>query len=426
MSESKPWIERVERVLARFDTVEAERRAVMDALSATRDPLRAQLFVEGRAPVDGGIIAPLDARLVRTSRGFELFMDGCEYAVAEYRVDPSTLLVEDGARVVAGQRLKHGDIFANTWIEVFGDDGRARVIEAACEQTGLSRSLALVLLRPMWGGVRLRVTGGLEDDVFPEGERLRRWADRTQMTEARFGVELVRALEFELARAGLSEDPRVIEWKRFPIEERARERWPSEWFADEAMLRLSAELPVGDRCLLDYRALARMDEEGLVLDHEPIDCGSFDITSGTISVSDVLHVERRPARGLDRSSQQSFGAMRGRWRVRVMQHHDGRVASVRLWREGARVWMRAAPSAFVECSGDELLVCDLSKPNVDRARASTFAQERIDRWANASNGPVALIDGLGVLVRAPPRKRTATLRLQRGFEDRVEAMELLF
>jgi hypothetical protein len=58
---------------------------------------------------------------------------------------------------------------------------------------------------------------------------------------------------------------------------------------------------------------------------------------------------------------------------------------------------------------------------VDRARSSAFAAERA---AAMSASDVAVFEGLGVVLRGRDRKRFATVRVQRGFEDRVEAMEL--
>lgn len=240
------------------------------------------------------------------------------------------------------------------------------------------------------------------------------------MTGERFAIELVMAYEFAFERAGLGADPRVLEWKQRSVEDRAGSALPYEWLAGAPGYPLD-EIVVGARTLLDYRALARMDDEGLVLEHEPSRCESFEIASGTISVGDVAVVERRPARGLFEAAQLSFGAVRGRWNVLVTHHHDGRLAMVRLWHERARPWMRAASCARIEYGGDQLLVCDLSKPNVDRARSSAFAAERA---AAMSASDVAVFEGLGVVLRGRDRKRFATVRVQRGFEDRVEAMEL--
>ncbi|MFO0556911.1 MAG: hypothetical protein U0269_02715 [Polyangiales bacterium] len=415
------WIQVVDAVLARRALDARAREAVVDALRNAPDALRAQLFVEGRAPVDGGIIAPTDAKLVYTARGFELFVESYEQALYKFRVDPSRLLVPDGARVRAGQLVKAGDVHAESWIEVFGDDGRAKVIEAACEQTGLSRALAEVLTEPMFGGVRVKSYRSEQDEPPTlEGTALRRWRDGTRMTERRFGIELIAAYEFAFERAGLGADPRVLEWKSRSVEDRAKSALPYEWFSDAPGYSLD-ELPVGARALLDYRALARMDDEGLVLDHEPTRCGSFEIASGTISVGDASVVERRPLRDVFEAQQLSFGAVRGRWNVLVTRHHDGRLAMARVWHEGARPWMRAASCARIEYGSNQLLVCDLSKANVDRARSSAFSEERSSAM-NAGN--VAVFDGLGVVLRGRDRRRYATVRVQRGFEDRVEAMEI--
>jgi hypothetical protein len=152
------WTDVVDAVLTRRGVADRERALLVEGLRGAPDPLRARLFVEGREPVNGGIIAATDAKLVYTERGFALFVDGYDGPLHRYVVDPSSLLVEDGARVRAGQLVKAGDVRAENFIEVFGDEGRAAVIDAACEQTGLSRALAEVLTAPMFGGVR--VNGG--------------------------------------------------------------------------------------------------------------------------------------------------------------------------------------------------------------------------------------------------------------------------
>jgi len=344
------WRARVTTALARRGVSPEDLATIDRALHDAPDAPRLRAMLDGTPPATPAVIAPFDAtlRVVHGRVGFE--HDDGTLSDWRYALDPSALRVPPGARVRAGEVLNDGEVSDALWIEVFGDEGAARLRAKLMALTGLDARLADLVLAPMLDGVAV--------DPLVRTARSR----PHEMTRARFERELGARLADALRHDALHTDPRVADLMALDDLARAR-RWfaESRWRAFKDLLPL---LPTGRRVLLDYRKVARTDEGGTVHPGPWLDLDAFVVSRRRLSVGDATCVLRRPERVRGLAAQRKFGAREGVWRARAFLSPNGqRVTELRVWHRDASPWLRRSMWCFdLEVTTGRVLVCDLTWP----------------------------------------------------------------
>ena len=342
---SPPLRQALVTVLGKHGVSPADIERIALAIGASATP-EVVAILEARHPEKTAWMAPIDGYLSLHTAGYLLSKEAKligDYSPAEGRIQGGgamcwsrdgqyrvgfryrelggrTLVKAVGSAVTAGEPLTDGEVDPHDVLEILGEaEASARFRERIASLCGLDPALAEATVAPLFGLVEI---------VESRGSRLR---PGTRLTRKRFEIETGRVLGRTLAKLPASADPRLLALARLPEAERA-EGYQAEGM-HEAVQKSgrSFDPPSARAVLVGYPEIATLDEDGRLPGPETrFDLGTFELTSGTLRVTDPAYF-RASARKND------LRAAPGTWRaesiVEVMGQSGPRVTELWAWSE---------------------------------------------------------------------------------------------
>jgi hypothetical protein len=320
---SPPLRQALVTVLGKHGVSPADIERIALAISASATP-EVVAILEARHPERAAWMAPIDGYLSLHTAGYLLSKEAkliSDYSPSEGRVTGGgamcwsrdgqyhmgfryrelggrTLAKAVGSAVAAGEPLTDGEVDPHDMVEILGGEATlARLRERIASLCGLDPALAEATIAPLFGFVEI---------VESRGSRLR---PGTRLTRKRFNIEIGKVLGRALANLPASADPRLIALARLPDAERA-ERYYAEG-VHQAVNKSgrSCDPPVARAVIVGYPEIATLDDDGRLPGPETrFDLGTFELTSGTLRVTDPAYF--RASAGTN-----DLRAAKGTWRA---------------------------------------------------------------------------------------------------------------
>ena len=342
---SPPLRQALVAVLGKHGVAAADIERIALALGASATP-EVVAILEARHPERAAWIAPMDGYLSLHTSGYLVSKEAKligDYSPSEGRVTGGaamcwsrdgqyhvgfryrelggrTLVKAVGSAVTAGEPLTDGEVDPHDILEILGEAVTfARFRERIVTLCGLDPALAEATVAVLLGFVEIAES---------RGSRLR---PGTRLTRKRFEIETGKVLGRALANLPASADPRLIALARLPEAERA------EGYHAEGMYELvnksgrSFDPPSPRAVIVGYPEITTLDEDGRLPGPETrFDLGAFEITSGTLRVTD-------PAYFRASAGKNDLRAATGIWRaesiVEVLGQSGPRVTELWAWAE---------------------------------------------------------------------------------------------